>query len=196
MFKSFGKASSSKANVVDNSPRNEKEFDVQVEVSLDVFDKLYSIVVTENAALQSVVSVPTAETLSRHRKNQKISTGTKMSSRSSGALRPSVHSSKSIPTLPITTNLSRGHDRESSSCPPPMNRGSSEKPPTPNLAPRNRETSCPPPSVRSSDVEGKKAFPAPSNAAIKSKDLVSKTALRGRLFGTRRKSQVVPTARI
>jgi hypothetical protein len=194
MFKSFGKASPTKENVIGLSNRKEKESDVQVEVSLDVFDKLYSIVVTENASLQSVVSVPTAETLKRSRKNQVSSCN--VSRRLSGTSRPSANSIRSIHTSPSTIKTFRSRGRETSSCPPPTNRGSSEKTLTTTSTTQHRETSCPPPSTRRSDLEGKKNAPAPCNAGKKSKDLVSKTVSRNRLFGARRKSQVVPTARI
>ena len=185
MFNSFGKASSTKTSVNDRPSRGvENESDVQVEVSLDVFDKLYSIVVTENASLQSVLSVATAETLNRDSKNQKIKKVT--SSRSSGAR---------------NSETSRARSRESSSCPPPMNRGSSEKTMSSTSSHlRSRESSCPPSISRPNEVgtsprPGNKSVSSSSIAGKKSKDLVSQTALRNRrgFFGTRRKSQkVVP----
>jgi hypothetical protein len=222
MLRSFGKASSSSRDTRNGalSGRTVKEADVEVEVSLDVFDKLYSIVVTENASLQSVVSVPTEETRNRRRKS-KMTVGTApstsmnsqhvASSRLADSLRPLSPLPQSRHNNP-NQRYSRGRERDSNSCPPTMNRYSSDKSDlhvcSPDQTPqqeRSRERSCPPIQCRRTDISNYSVRAPPQNtvprtgAAFatvpiasnkKSKDFVSKAASRNQraIFGSFRKT--------
>jgi hypothetical protein len=60
MFQS-SKKRTSQSGSNNNNNNNSNNAKVEVEVSLDVFSQLYSIVVTEASHLQSIVSVPTQE---------------------------------------------------------------------------------------------------------------------------------------
>ena len=154
-------------------------------MSLDVFDKLYSIIVTENSSLKSVVSVPTTETRQRNRINSIQSDRIKSSCRLTGSSRrlsPSMNNRSS------TGDAFLGRGRSSHSCPPPNNRGGCGN----ELfilqhSGRHRDASCPPPQNRE-DVSGltlnalsETVHPtAKPHARVnkKSKDLVSKMASR------------------
>lgn len=190
----------------------EKEQDVQVEVSLDLFDKLFSIVVTEATHLQSVVSVPAEDGGPRRRifrKNKAVNpkdahmmnVSREAPSRLADSLRPLSPTPKDRHSSAEDSRASRGRGRESHSCPPALSRGgdrarsgSSSR----AIANRYRESSCPPPSSSSRNLGAesqerkstKRTNPAPMK---KSKDLVSKTASRSRLFGSMRKAgKVIP----
>jgi hypothetical protein len=144
MFSSIFASSSTKASEdrISCRTRNEKGDDnIQVEVSFDVFDKLYSIAVTENASLQSVVSVPSVEPMNRRRNNNNKITMEHISPnyninrddilpiRLVDTLRPlsplhERHYTNTSATTTMDQNIrGRSRGRESHSCPPPVHRG-------------------------------------------------------------------------
>jgi hypothetical protein len=190
----------------------EKPQDVQVEVSLDMFDNLYSIVVTEATRLQSVVSVPTEDGGSRRQHLRKNKTGkndpeaalmVKLSkaapTRLADSLRPLSPSPRDRHSA---SNAPRGRERESHSC-PPLSRcqNVSSIGRTSAREEKYRELSCPPSLSRDLDAEqpkGRKNRTVTSSKTMKkSKDLVSKTASRSRIFGSMRKAgKVIPAPNV
>jgi len=184
--------------------------DVEVEVSLDITDNLFSIVVTENSKLQSVVSVPTADSTnckqsSRRRFLQKTSSSDDLETR----MATHAHSHRLADTLrPLSPNMSdrrsamedstRGRGR-GASCPPAANRHAGRDGPSRETAgaPRLRQQSCPPERLRKSGGEkgdntstAKTPRSSRRSTTNKKPNLVTKTAARSRFFGVGRK--VIP----
>jgi len=127
---------------------------VEVEVSLDSLDDLYSIFVTEGSKIQSVVSVPTATTKIRTRSGRRLFRGggditKKNSSEQLSALmqqlssEPTTNQRLADSLRPLSPNMSdrhsamedtpRGRTRDAHSCPPPTQRRRSHRasPPRP-----------------------------------------------------------------
>ena len=195
------------------SNKAEKEQDVQVEVSLDLLDNLYSIIVTENTRLQSVVSVPN-EGGDPRRSNFQKNKAAKNDPKAAIAMKPSKDApcrlADSLRPLSPTpkdrhsafedSHSVRGRGRESHSCPPALERRRSDFSASRNsvvLAEQYREHSCPP-SLRDFDngqpKQGRKPTTLTSTKFMKKpRDLVSKTASRSRFFGSLRNvGKVIP----
>lgn len=192
----------------------QKEPDVEVEVSLDVTDNLYSIVVTEDTRLQSVMSVPNEDGDPRRSRFQQIKAAKvdpevalamKLSKaapcRLADSLRPLSPTPADRHSALEESHSTRGRGRESHSCPPALDRnrsGFSASRASVDRAEQYREHSCPP-SLKKFDngksKSGHKPTKIPSTkSAKKSKDLVSKTASRSRFFGSMLKAshKVIP----
>ena len=192
--------------------KNASSNDVEVEVSLDLIDDLYSIIVTEGAKLQSVVSVPTE---SRSRTSRRRFLGGIVRKNSSDDLTARMASSSSMATTshrladslrPLSPNMADRHsafetssrDRgRGASCPPSIDRRRSK----PEL-PRVRLQSCPP-KHRQEKNERESVIVPESEARIvretrrtshnsKKPNLVSKAASRNRLFGSNGARKVIP----
>jgi hypothetical protein len=196
-----------------SSPRRneDKNGDVQVEVSLDLFEKLCSIVVTEDANMQTVVAVPSETGSARHRffrKNKANDPDTelhlKATKDSPGRLADSLRPLSPTPRdrqSRSDSQPSRGRERAiSHSCPPPISRGEERMSIKSSASLQHREQSCPPTYNRSfsmvSTSSTSRAMPrayTKGKAPNKSKDLVSRTASRSRMFGSIRKtSKIIP----
>lgn len=212
MFRSSAK----KSKELEEKARN----DVQVEVSLDLFEKLCSIVVTEDTRLQTVVSVPSETSGNRHRffrapkavaQDPNAACNISQQQQSKKKAEPGRLADSMRPLSPAPRDrqlgmddqkpVGRGRERVSSSCPPPLHRGGGPERTAMASADRIREHSCPPTYNRSSPRSlSRQQRPSRKNAAVvaaatnkKSKDLVSKAASRSRVFGSMRKaSKVIP----
>jgi hypothetical protein len=220
MFSSIFTSSSTKPVCVDRGVCRTTcgDDNVQVEVSFDVFDKFHSIAVTENASLQSVVSVPSDQPLNRRRTNEKalkhVSASPNYATRLADAIRPSspLHERhNNAPTSINQKSRGRGRGRESNSCPPPLNRGQQNVSLGTSFDTNNRQTkvqsrdsSCPPTGSRSNATSNdihryptkslqseKTTTTLQSSNQKKTKDLVSKSVIKNKqrsLFGSIRKT--------
>lgn len=192
--------------------KNSSKNDVEVEVSLDATDNLFSIVVTEDAKLQSVVSVPMASR-SRTSRRRFLSGGTIVKKNSSDELTAKMASSTSHRLAdslrPLSPNMNdrhsaledspRGRGRgRGLSCPPSVDRSSQSRHSSSDLdTPRQRLQSCPPNSRHGRDESeptsslSKVCTLRSSSSKSKKPNLVSKAASRNRLFGGG-KRKVIP----
>ena len=199
-----------------NTSKNASSSDVEVEVSLDLLDNLYSIVVTEGKRLQSVVSVPTE---SRNRTSRRRFLGGAIVKNSSDDFTARMMAADSSShrladsLRPLSPNMSDRHsaledssrDRgRGASCPPSVDRHSrrsfTSRPETPRC---QRLQSCPPNNNRrhgknereyvTPEVEARTPREScRSSCKSKKPNLVSKTASRNRLFGSTGSRKVIP----
>lgn len=185
-----------------------QQTDVEVEVSLDSQDNMYSIVVSEGSKLQSVVSVPSSST--RGRRRRRFRSLAKKNSSEELTASMAAHTRLVDELRPLSPNMSdrhsaledspRGRRRDVHSCPPAHNR-----PPCPDDGSQSRrgsmsarQQSCPPTQRDNSNISGMEG-PVTSKvktarrSSNKKPNLVSKTAARNRLFGSMKTRKISPS---